>query len=1001
MASFEINSSNTDIDIQKLKLEIETSNVVSAKVISITPTSSGVKVLIDAPVSTSEAQINTLKTSVIDVHDSEQRRRILVYDLPDGTGSASNKDYVDTATQNTLDEAKSYTDTKVAQEIAALVNSAPAVLDTLGELSDALGDDPNFATTVSNRIGTAETRLTDLEARPNITNLDAISDVTITSPTANQALQYINGEWTNNTLATVANTNSYLDLNDKPSLSDLGGQLDNLIDVAITSAQKGNILVHDGTNFVNTNTIESGNALVKTLVIKAAQSQTANLFEIQNNTGTTLFSIDKDGSVASGIVPVSYVSGLSDVATSGSYNDLLDKPTLSSLSGTLDDLTDVAISSPTANQILSYDGTTWVNAPAPVTGLSTLNTLSDESQSLATGTSGTDFNISSSGSTHTFNIPDASATARGLITTGTQSISGNKTLLDALTVNGGAQILSPSSLTKALVVKGAASMTTTNIFEVQDISSNVLLAVRSNSSDATDSWTVSKNKLGIGSTDKPGTSLNIHNSSGNTILQMTQGSESTALENGFRIFYDGTQVILKVCPTNAPIIFYTGGGNTNRVNISSAGVLAANYGAVIKSGATTTKGLVVQGASSNQSANLIEVQDNIGTNIFSVSGSGSVDVGTWNATAVGVAKGGTGSTTAQGAINTLTQVSSATNEHVLTKDTATGNATWKAVTSSTFALPDGGVATPSLYFTNDTNTGLYRISSDKIGFVANGQPALSVDGTSGVGRLAVGDIVNVGSVVSRLQLIDNNNNAASGITLGFGAGAVQIYKSANNVATCSGSLTVTGNISSPSITPAGALLAFAGTSVPSGWLMCDGSAVSRTTYATLFSAIGTTYGAGDGSTTFNVPDMRGRIAAGVDNMGGTDAGRLNWANTLGTTGGSQTHTLTTSEMPSHTHTQDFHGHTINDPTHGHGQTVNANPGLGNGSAGTQSGIRVDYNSDVSPQTWAIAYDSGNWTYANATGITVNGTTATNQNTGGGAAHNNMQPTILLNYIIKT
>lgn len=70
---------------------------------------------------------------------------------------------------------------------------------------------------------------------------------------------------------------------------------------------------------------------------------------------------------------------------------------------------------------------------------------------------------------------------------------------------------------------------------------------------------------------------------------------------------------------------------------------------------------------------------------------------------------------------------------------------------------------------------------------------------------------------------------------------------------------------------------FAGTVAPQGWLMCFGQAVSRTTYANLFAKIGTTYGAGDGSSTFNLPDARGRVSAGKDNMGGTTAGRLTTA----------------------------------------------------------------------------------------------------------------------------
>lgn len=97
--------------------------------------------------------------------------------------------------------------------------------------------------------------------------------------------------------------------------------------------------------------------------------------------------------------------------------------------------------------------------------------------------------------------------------------------------------------------------------------------------------------------------------------------------------------------------------------------------------------------------------------------------------------------------------------------------------------------------------------------------------------------------------------------------------------------------------PAGALMDFAGTSAPAGWLGCDGSAVSRTTYANLFNSIGTTWGAGDGSSTFNLPDFRRRVAVG---SGGSGTATL--ANSVGSTGGAETHTLTTAEIPAHSHT---------------------------------------------------------------------------------------------------
>lgn len=97
---------------------------------------------------------------------------------------------------------------------------------------------------------------------------------------------------------------------------------------------------------------------------------------------------------------------------------------------------------------------------------------------------------------------------------------------------------------------------------------------------------------------------------------------------------------------------------------------------------------------------------------------------------------------------------------------------------------------------------------------------------------------------------------------------------------------------------------YAGATVPSNTLEAYGQAVSRTTYASLFSIIGTTYGAGDGSTTFNLPDLRGRVMLGMDNLGGTAAGRITSASvgganstTLGGTGGAETHSLTPGQAP--------------------------------------------------------------------------------------------------------
>jgi microcystin-dependent protein len=107
-----------------------------------------------------------------------------------------------------------------------------------------------------------------------------------------------------------------------------------------------------------------------------------------------------------------------------------------------------------------------------------------------------------------------------------------------------------------------------------------------------------------------------------------------------------------------------------------------------------------------------------------------------------------------------------------------------------------------------------------------------------------------------------------------------------------------GSASGGGSIPAGTIAYFGVSSAPTGWLLCDGSAVSRSTYADLFAEIGETFGAGDGATTFNVPDLRGRAPVGTGTGGGLTA------RTLAATGGEEDHQLTVAELAAHTHTYD-------------------------------------------------------------------------------------------------
>jgi len=258
-------------------------------------------------------------------------------------------------------------------------------------------------------------------------------------------------------------------------------------------------------------------------------------------------------------------------------------------------------------------------------------------------------------------------------------------------------------------------------------------------------------------------------------------------------------------------------------------------------------------------------------------------------------------------------------------------------TTSYFTITSGASGNaPSIAITSSSANKGMKVETKGTGTLelSGGSSGEVVFGNTSTGAIAFNSDTTFHSNLSVSGTFLSNNATLSGTLSGttLSAGAM-----------AAGSLSAQGSVK---VLLSGYIIMFAGASVPSGWVELTGQAISRTTYDALFAQIGTTYGAGDGSTTFTLPDMRRRVAVG---RGGT--GTFTLGNTAGNVGGTETITLATSELPAHTHTN---------------------------FAGTSS------------------------SYASGGGITLGNSlsTETSGSAGSGGAHSNVQPSIVMMYIMK-
>jgi phage-related tail fiber protein len=279
------------------------------------------------------------------------------------------------------------------------------------------------------------------------------------------------------------------------------------------------------------------------------------------------------------------------------------------------------------------------------------------------------------------------------------------------------------------------------------------------------------------------------------------------------------------------------------------------------------------------------------------------------------------------AANTINVTAGGTLSHAFTSTYSTANVPIR--------VPDGTAAAPSITNTGDENTGIFFGAADEVSISTGGTERAQFD-SNGLSILAQKPVRYYDADSSHYVELKAASTVSANVTLTLPTsdGDADQYLKTDG----SGNMSW-ASISTPAGVPTASVFALATSTVPSGYLECNGAAVSRTTYADLFSAIGTTYGSGNGSSTFNVPDMRGEFLRGWDNGRGVDSSR--------TLGSSQDH-----QLQEHTHT--ILGRDFAPPFGGNPITIRDLNGS-NISKDTNSGTTGNFGSETRPRNIAMMY----------------------------------------------